>query len=711
MGCGTSAHSSFLCNQDKSQVLPDSSHPAFKAAILIQRWYRRYVARLEMRRRCTWRIFQSIEYSGEQDHLKLNNFFDYLMTHFTPSSRKERDFLKRILSEPDVTKDIKLEKSLHYQSVVVPDSYMGPRLSFPLFPEDAAALLEAFKQKQQLHAHYVLRLCHEAQRHLMQLPNITNISTCYSEEITVCGDLHGQLADLFLIFYKNGLPAPQKAYVFNGDFVDRGKQSMEVLIVLLVFLLIYPKEVHLNRGNHEDYMVNLRYGLTKEVTRKYKEHGSKIIKVLQTLFSCLPLATLVDQKVLIVHGGVSDITDLDRLARIDRFKILSVLTQKRRNSESVDATEDFKFLRGGFCRAPNPENKVDLSQPVQHMVQEDLKMCRKQAELSEFPEAETSDRSFASVSEVDVEACEARNAEDDDVQQILDVLWSDPIPQNGCRVNDDRGGGCYFGPDVTEKFLQKHNLQFIIRSHECKPEGYDICHNRKVITVFSASNYYTVGSNRGAYLKMGPDLTLHFIQYQAGKGSHKLTMTQRISRVEESAYQVLKEKLFAHRSDLTAAFKSFDKKNTGFITLNEWAKAVESVLQLGLPWRMLKSQLVLHLTHGKLEYKTWLKEIVTEQWSSAQERLHSSLLENIYRNLSNLETIFNIIDSDHSGYISLEEFQQIWKLFSTHMNIEISEQNINDLARSIDFNRDGNIDFNEFIEAFRLVTQSPDGGK
>uniref|UniRef100_A0A2K5JGV0 Serine/threonine-protein phosphatase with EF-hands n=2 Tax=Colobus angolensis palliatus TaxID=336983 RepID=A0A2K5JGV0_COLAP len=708
----------------------------FKAAALIQRWYRRYMARLEMRRRCTWSIFQSIEYAGQQDQVKLHDFFSYLMDHFIPSSHNERDFLTRMFTEDRFAQDSEMEKGSDYESIEVPDSYTGPRLSFPLLPDHATALIEAFRLKQQLHARYVLNLLYETKKHLVQLPNINRVSTCYSEEITVCGDLHGQLDDLIFIFYKNGLPSPERSYVFNGDFVDRGKDSVEILMILFAFMLVYPKEFHLNRGNHEDHMVNLRYGFTKEVMNKYKIHGKEILRTLKDVFCWLPLATLIDEKVLILHGGVSDITDLELLDKIERNKIVSTMRCKTRQKSEKQMEEKRKANRKSSAQEPIPWflpqsrslpssplrlssykahkasrsssipcggclDRRELSRQVRSSVELELERCRQQAGLLVTGQKE--EPSY-SASEADSEAGELQKPTQEEWRQVVDILWSDPMAQEGCKANTIRGGGCYFGPDVTQQLLQKYNLQFLIRSHECKPEGYEFCHNRKVLTIFSASNYYEVGSNRGAYVKLGPALTPHIVQYQTNKVTNTLTMRQRISRVEESALRALREKLFAHSSDLLSEFKKHDADKVGLITLSDWAAAVESVLHLGLPWRMLRSQLVNSSADNMLEYKSWLKNLAKEQVS--HENIQSSLLETLYRNRSNLETIFRIIDSDHSGFISLDEFRQTWKLLSSHMNIDITDDCICDLARSIDFNKDGHIDINEFLEAFRLVEKS-----
>ena len=72
---------------------------------------------------------------------------------------------------------------------------------------------------------------------------------------------------------------------------------------------------------------------------------------------------------------------------------------------------------------------------------------------------------------------------------MCELLWSDPQPQCG-RSPSKRGVGCQFGPDVTKRFLQRNKLDYVIRSHEVKNEGYEVAHDGKCITVFSAPNYW-----------------------------------------------------------------------------------------------------------------------------------------------------------------------------------------------------------------------------
>ncbi|XP_053196134.1 serine/threonine-protein phosphatase with EF-hands 2-like [Scomber japonicus] len=712
MGCGMGKTERRMKKCDRGSISVPAA-TAIRAALLIQRWYRQYVARLEMKRRYTWNIFQSIEYAGEQDQIKLYNFFGFLMDHFTPAS-SERNLISHIFRENEICRDAEWERYFCYESIEVPDSYTGPHLTFPMTFCGVSKLVEAFKHKHsQLHARYVLQILGETWRLLRILPNINHVTTCHTKEITICGDLHGQLEDLLLIFYKNGLPSSEKPYVFNGDFVDRGKNSLEILLILFGFLLVYPNDVHLNRGNHEDHIVNLRYGFTKEVLGKYRLHGKKILKLLQKIFSCLPLATVIDHKVLIVHGGISDTTDLNIISRMERHKYVSALRPPKQSRKTDDDKESdgapegrrrvFSLTHQGSARYDFPRrslHNVPLNNQLNWTVEKELKKRRKLAGFDQsYKELKKLD------SDSDPESGEVTETDEHEWKQIVDILWSDPTPQNGCILNEVRGGGCYWGPDVTEEVLGRHNLQLLIRSHECKQDGYEFCHNRKVLTIFSASNYYEVGSNRGAYIRMGPDLVPHFIQYQASKKTcRELTLRQSVGWTERSALQALREQLFVHKSDLISAFQEFDPNNTGMISLSNWATATEKVLNLGLPWRVLRPQLVSCTQSGMVDYQQSIRELSITQ--PKLEISDTSILETMYKNHSNLETIFRIIDTDHSGLISFEEFRQTWKLLSTHLKTEISDDAIADLAQSIDFNKDGSIDINEFMEAFRLVDLS-----
>ncbi|XP_072929717.1 serine/threonine-protein phosphatase 5 [Epargyreus clarus] len=98
---------------------------------------------------------------------------------------------------------------------------------------------------------------------------------------------------------------------------------------------------------------------------------------------------------------------------------------------------------------------------------------------------------------------------------MCELLWSDPQPMNG-RAPSKRGVGCQFGPDVTANFLQRNGLDYIIRSHEVKNEGYEVAHDGKCITVFSAPNYCDTMGNLGAFITMkGKDLYPKYTTYAA----------------------------------------------------------------------------------------------------------------------------------------------------------------------------------------------------
>ncbi|XP_064599585.1 serine/threonine-protein phosphatase 5-like [Liolophura sinensis] len=108
-----------------------------------------------------------------------------------------------------------------------------------------------------------------------------------------------------------------------------------------------------------------------------------------------------------------------------------------------------------------------------------------------------------------------RNKQPPDSGPMCELLWSDPQFQCG-RSPSKRGVGVQFGPDVTKAFLQRNKLDYIIRSHEVKNDGYEISHDRKCVTVFSAPNYCDTMGNKGAFINLkGDDLSPKFTSYEA----------------------------------------------------------------------------------------------------------------------------------------------------------------------------------------------------
>ena len=133
--------------------------------------------------------------------------------------------------------------------------------------------------------------------------------------ITVCGDIHGQYPDLLKLFEIGSFP-PEKNYIFMGDYVDRGKQSIECICLLLCYKIKYDENFFLLRGNHESGSINRIYGFYDECKRRY---NVKLWKSFVDLFNCLPIAASIDDKIFIVHGGLSpELKTLDQLQKVMR---------------------------------------------------------------------------------------------------------------------------------------------------------------------------------------------------------------------------------------------------------------------------------------------------------------------------------------------------------------------------------------------------------
>ncbi|XP_076883046.1 serine/threonine-protein phosphatase BSL1-like isoform X2 [Bidens hawaiensis] len=172
-----------------------------------------------------------------------------------------------------------------------------------------------------LDSYEVGELCYAAEQLFLHEPTVLQLKA----PIKVFGDLHGQFGDLMRLFDEYGYPSTAGDityidYLFLGDYVDRGQHSLETITLLLALKIQYPESIHLIRGNHEAADINALFGFRLECIERMGENdGIWAWTRFNQLFNHLPLAALIEKKIICMHGGIGrSIHLVEQIEKIER---------------------------------------------------------------------------------------------------------------------------------------------------------------------------------------------------------------------------------------------------------------------------------------------------------------------------------------------------------------------------------------------------------
>ncbi|KAH8076423.1 manganese ion binding protein [Aureococcus anophagefferens] len=626
-----------------------------KAVVKMQGLSRKHQAGLETKKKIATQINTSMEYAKERKENKLDSFIGKLAEKM-PELETKVSAKDALLDTIDKMRKsgwpMNIDKGNH-KGIDLPDPITKDSIIDLMDRLNDQARKEAKKKKHCngvkdiLHAKYALQIAVNYMDMVRKLPSVVHVSTALAGKITVVGDMHGQLRDLIQVFRHNGLPSFDNPYLFNGDLVDRGDYSAEVTLLLFGFAVADPGSIYINRGNHEDMTVCTGYGFVDELVNKFSQNtnGRHLLAIVDTIFSLLPLAHVIDENVVVIHGGISDKFDLDRLRSINRrlYRTLTGLPQ-------------------AITHTPHGQDKDGHTH--------------------------------------------------EDWSVMMDCLWSDPA-KNGerfpkgqlCKPNDERGGGIMFSKEFSKKWLDDHKLGVLVRSHECQDRGFSVTHDGRVMTLFSASNYYGDDEeNDGAVLVLSPlqdppgKLLTYSTSYSGAGGYQKMNIAQSAAKMESAALQRVEVALLDHRRELVAGLKEKDVTGSGVIKAVEWAAVMNAVVPVKLPWLHLKEKFV-HCKGDSVTYTSMTDKLDAAFGGGDDAGVSSETKENLYRVRDEMSKLFRVLDTDGSGVLDRGEFVKGVELINSLNEQQIfNPQDVDIFMKQLDVNGDGKISFNEFTD-------------
>eukprot|EP01063_Lacrimia_lanifica_P026730 TRINITY_DN364_c0_g2_i2.p1 TRINITY_DN364_c0_g2~~TRINITY_DN364_c0_g2_i2.p1 ORF type:complete len:924 (+),score=312.15 TRINITY_DN364_c0_g2_i2:104-2773(+) len=470
---------------------------------------------------------------------------------------------------------------------------------------------------------------------------LNSVEVPKSGNLIVCGDTHGQFMDMLWIFFKHGLPSPDHIYLFNGDICDRGESALEIFMVLFAFGLRYPGCVWINKGNHEDGFMNMHYGFDAELRKKYPRGHSEILAAFQKLFKLLPLATVISDKVFVVHGGLPRTP-----VHLDHIKSIN----HRRDAPSPPTNlHDYVFFdsiwsdphegrgvgtsdRGGNCVAFGP----DITEKF--LVRNKMSMVIRSHQVPERLHPDGYPAGFD---------------------------WHHPIK-----------------PSTTAKPLSKAQL--------------GMC-----LTVFSASNYCGHTANRGAVVVFENDVEqFAVLEHQALDMDTLVCMQEESETVADRVRQIankenvarsrmqgmtvgfmrssmiknLKHLIMRKKQDLFDWFFAMDPEKDLHIPPEVWEDGCQSVLSDKLNWAEIRD--VLHLVKndsGLICYTHFLNrfQIRFQSKMGGHSGFERAISDRCYEMLLvsdlSLKDTFAMLDRNDDGYVSIYEFQEVLEDLGTGM--------------------------------------------
>jgi Ca2+-binding EF-hand superfamily protein/diadenosine tetraphosphatase ApaH/serine/threonine PP2A family protein phosphatase len=600
----------------------------------------------------------------------------------------------------------------------------GGHLSIAVPPSEAQVweLMAAFSDGQLPPFHTAFALACAFRRWAAALPTLLELTVEEGTRLTVVGDTHGQLEDVFTIFTINGVPSPANRYLFNGDFVDRGPRGVETLCTLFAWALQAPPGAGargapclLHRGNHEVHSQNYTNGFFSEVQDKYgggargggAEAGLRLYDAFQAAFEALPLASVIS------GAGAGAAAALGKGAGAG-----AGAGAAPRAPAALDALLNAAPLPPPPAPAAGGGGGGGKGRPPRVFVVHGGLFHRREVTLAQI----------AAVNRfrpIPLQLGAAGGAASLQDQLFEEMMWSDPRAGVSGSEKSDRGAGVFFGPAITLDFCATNGLSLVVRSHECKDEGIEWLHEGRLATLFSASRYCGVGDNKGAVLTFDDALRHRALAFVAGRLPDAaparapppggvpppLPPPPRHNPLDAAVHRLLVERIVLRKADLYWCFAAEDRARcagagsearAGYLPRLAWASCMRLTLNLDLPWLALAPKLAAIEPDGCVHWPSFLSryaiamQAANLKWMTAiTEKLAAAL----FSAFPTVEASFAAVDENASGSIDVVELS---RALAKH-NLGLGREQLCELMAFMDADGNGRVCLAEWRNRFKFT--------